>query len=394
MFALHNPLFKRIHGALLIGSLLFATLGLAQNGGLYLHPPQPHLPSAADLDQLNADMQQLAQHTADARDFKATDPLKKNINRSFEVAANAEVILTNKFGKVNITSTKGSTVSIQVDITVESENEALAKRIYESISVDIQGSANRVTATTRVGEFNTRGGKTRFSIDYTVGIPQTVQLNCTNKFGDVVINSHPGKSTLTVHYGGLNTGMLANPSNRIEVKFGKLHMEGMTKGEIELQYSQGNLNKATDLTLNSMYNQVEIGESNNLIIRSQYDKVDLGKVGSLNGNFQFTQVDMNELNDSVEADFSYGDFHINNVNSAVKSIAIDGQFGDLSLNMANSNGFSLDASSSFGDVRLSGREGFQTSKEGFTGQRVSGKHGNGQTTLNWHTSYGDIRVNW
>ena len=73
---------------------------------------------------------------------------EKTILKTYQVNADARIDITNKFGKVHVTSWDQNKVSNEVVITVGAKNEAVALDRLKAINVEFKSAASYVEAKT------------------------------------------------------------------------------------------------------------------------------------------------------------------------------------------------------------------------------------------------------
>ena len=75
---------------------------------------------------------------------------KKNINEEFNISADGDVSLTNKYGKVDLKTWSQNKVKIDVTITVDARNQSDANDIFERIKIQFDNGADFVKAETSI----------------------------------------------------------------------------------------------------------------------------------------------------------------------------------------------------------------------------------------------------
>ncbi|HRY61576.1 MAG TPA: hypothetical protein P5266_05205, partial [Candidatus Fermentibacter sp.] len=124
---------------------------------------------------------------------KAQDEFTRVVRREFSVNPDALLTVNNRFGKIHCTNWDKQEVSIEATVTVTAPNQAAADKRLDRITIDISGTASAVNAITRLDEVK-GSGKIRFSIDYMISLPASMNLDLTDKFGDIFINEVHGRT--------------------------------------------------------------------------------------------------------------------------------------------------------------------------------------------------------
>ena len=92
-------------------------------------------------------------------------------------------------------------------------------------------------------------GKGQFSIDYAISMPVTINLDLTNKFGDIYINEVQGKTRVDLGYGNLEARKLGNSDNTLDIKFSKVRVNWIKGAVTSMKYSEMHLDYAGSLRL-------------------------------------------------------------------------------------------------------------------------------------------------
>lgn len=122
------------------------------------------------------------------------------VDYSYPVGDAPEVLVSNRYGQVNITSWQNDVVRITAKITAGSDDPEVAKQYVQRIEVRVEHHGDRVSATTaypRVPE----GVLIGYAVDYEVHVPKEARLVVDNLFGDTSIADLSGPITLDSRYG-------------------------------------------------------------------------------------------------------------------------------------------------------------------------------------------------
>lgn len=84
--------------------------------------------------------------TTYAKDFE------KVIRKEFTISESGEVVIENRYGKVNVNTTGGNEVVIEVTIIVDKRNEDDAQEFFDKVEIDFNNSRSAVSAVTEIGK--------------------------------------------------------------------------------------------------------------------------------------------------------------------------------------------------------------------------------------------------
>lgn len=347
---------------------------------------------------------------------------ERNISKSFNVDADADVRLANKYGEINVETWDRNEVKIDVRIKVSARDEDAANETFDRISIDFSGSSANVSATTSLDSPNRgnwwnklMGGGSNssdFRIYYKVMMPASVSLNTEAKYCDVMLPNLTGNTVLYVAYGDLKAGRLSK-RNEISVSYGSARVEELgAESRFKIRYSEGVIRTATDLRYDGRYSETRIDKVRDLKIDAGYEEIEVGTAREvrLDGNYNdlsveyaerifldgnYCDFELGEITRELEVDASYGDLEVDELKAGFERVMIDVNYIDVELDVEDNAGFSVDLSSRYGDidVNVGSMSNRKSEKSGNT-ERLSGtKSGSGQGKITVTTSYGDIEIN-
>lgn len=347
---------------------------------------------------------------------------ERNVSKSFNVDADADVRLANKYGEINVETWDRSEVKIDVRIKVSARDEDTANETFDRISINFSGSNSNVSATTSLdspsrGSWWSKlmgGGSSSsdFRIYYKVMMPATLALNTEAKYCDVVLPNLLGNTVLYVAYGDLKAGKLMK-RNEISVSYGSARVEELGgESRFKIRYSEGVIRKAANLRYDGRYSETRIDEAGDLNIDAGYEEIEVGTAREvrMDGNYNDLSIDraervfldgnycdfeLGEITQELEVDASYGDLEVDELKAGFSRVMIDVNYIDVELDVEDNAGFTVDLSSRYGDIDFSSGSlsNRKMEKSGNT-ERLSGsKTGRGQGKIIVTTSYGDIEIN-
>ncbi|MDT8393685.1 MAG: DUF4097 family beta strand repeat-containing protein [Bacteroidales bacterium] len=306
---------------------------------------------------------------------------KKTFSESYQVNAGAEVIISNEYGNVNVSTWAENKVTVDITVTIKAKSQEKAEKAMEKVDVSISGNASLVKAITTVKDgLNCKNCE--FQINCDVKMPASNQLELKNSFGNTRVGDLSGSADLTVRYGNLNLGKLENKENKIDIKFGDAEIAYLKAAELKMAYGALEIGKAEYLDLYARFTSFEVGEVSELLIDAEYESSEIGSVDVIRGKTNFHGFEIDELFDKMDLISTYGEISVKRVSGGFSLIDISNQFGEIELGISSSASYSLVAESSFGDIDFPEsraevmhfkEEHFKSSVEAFIGNDKSGK---------------------
>ena len=213
--------------------------------------------------------------------INARDEATKKYHEVYEVKQGQTLTLENKFGDIDILNWDKNQVSIDVAIIIEHVNEEKAKKLLDYINVNFTRIGDEIIAKTEFKEgFDKISssifslGTTDYSINYTVKMPDYLNLNVLNKYGNAFINKVTGIANLKVKYGNLKINEILRgnekPMSVVDLGYGNANIEKCEWLKFNIEYSKVKLEHGKALDVYSRYSNFNIGESSSLITNSKY----------------------------------------------------------------------------------------------------------------------------
>ncbi|MCK9203432.1 MAG: DUF4097 domain-containing protein [Bacteroidales bacterium] len=277
---------------------------------------------------------------------KAHDDYTKVIKKEFVINPDGQLTISNKFGKVQCTNWEKNSVSFEVTINVSASNQSEADRIFQRISVDFTDSPSQITAITSIQEGNSRNN-CQFSIDYNLSMPSTINLDLTNKFGDIYINEVQGKAKINLGYGNLEANKLINSDNLLDIKFSKANVNWIKGAVVLLKYSEMTLDYAGSLRLDSKFSDLNANKIIALNVSFEGGKLNMENSSAVESKSKFSDLDIQRIEKSLDLDIQYGSCEVHEMPQDFTLVNIQNKYGDVSIGLGDQAKYSLDADLKF-----------------------------------------------
>ena len=318
------------------------------------------------------------------------EEFKKTYHQKYEVNSDVILDVSNKYGFVKIVTGESNEIVIDVEVTVEEKSKEKAQKILDKIDVTITGEASKVTAITTL-EKNSKFKE--LSIDYTITMPASGNIDVVNKFGSVYLNELNGNSKIYVAYGSLDVGSLNSQSNNVTVKFGSGKVKYAKYLDCVSRYSEMRIDRAKLLNLDAQYGDVKVGEVGRMDLKCQYGDVNLGTIVELTADVQFGDLDIEGIISLFSLDSQYGDTEVGFISKDFESVVVHSSFGDVDLEFQSGSNFTLEGKASFGEISIPSGTVNQVDGSGAS-DTYYGKMFEGTTpsSVKVKMSYGDLDI--
>ena len=267
---------------------------------------------------------------------------ESTFSKNFSVdAKSSNLVVNNSMGDVDVVKGDGEKIEVEANITINNNDEAYAANIAESLVDIVNGKNIEISSKSKKHSNNGKIGSIR--IDYLVRIPDTVNVEVENKFGDVELtdialngNVHNDNGKVTVK--SLGGNLTVNSS------FGDIDVQDI-KGEVELYSKNGKVianNCEKNIKVENAFGDIEVNDIKGVAtITNTNGKTNGSRIsGDIVAISKFGDVNFSSVSGSIDVDEKNGNINISDVEKDVK---ITNKFGDIVILNA-SKAITLDAS--------------------------------------------------
>jgi hypothetical protein len=285
--------------------------------------------------------------------------ISKDFSKTFTLKPSMGVILSNKYGDINIETWDKNEVVIDVKVTVELSSVERSEKLISLIVIDFFESDTALGARTIFDDkFSsvTRGaGSNSFSIDYKVRMPGRVDLNVSNRYGDINMADYSGRLTADVRYGNFVALKLLRgnekPINSISIAYGKGTIEDANWLSVVTRYSSGlSITKVQAMTLDSRYSKTIIDKAGSIVGVLKYDNLTIGEINNLSIEAGYTPIKAENLKKTLDLTTRYGSFSAATIPVGFEDISIDAGYAGITLGIDQAAKYRLDVKTRYGSL--------------------------------------------
>lgn len=277
---------------------------------------------------------------------KAHSEFTRVIKKEFAVNTDALLTINNRFGKIQCTNWDKNSLSIEVTLTVTASDQEEADKLFNHISVDFSDSPSAVKAITNIQETGGHG-KSKFSIDYVVNMPVSLNLDLTNKFGDIFVNETQGRTKISLGYGNFEAKKLAHSDNVLDIRFGKARVNWVKGAVVSLKYSEMHLDYAGSLRLDSKYSNLDAEKIVALNVVFEGGRLNMENSSAVDSKSKFSDIDIQRIDQSLNLDLQYGSCKVHEMPADFTMVNVRNKYGNVSIGLAEQAKYSLDAELKF-----------------------------------------------
>jgi len=277
----------------------------------------------------------------------------RKIVKIFKAGKSTTVDITNKYGKIHVIPWDKDSVRFEINLTIKSQNNSRLKKLKNNIDFDFTRTEYYITVKTTFGSkyssflsdlknlAETFIPSYQVSIDYTVTMPNDLNLKINNKFGDIFTDDYKGELNIILSNGDLKANKLSGNTN-IDIKIGDGVINSIKNGKIFISYSEFRIKKADQLNINSRSSKINIDTVNVLKTHSRRDKYYISEINNLFGETYFSYLWIYKLNNELNFKLKYGNLNLEFVNPQFSFLNINSAFADLNLFFARQSNYQID----------------------------------------------------
>jgi len=285
-----------------------------------------------------------AQSESETRSFIKTMPVSKETTLE----------ISNKYGRIEITPWNKDSAYIRAEIKAYAKDRSKLSKMFDGISVNINDSKYLVRAQTEFTSninmlfesFKWMTSKiisydSHVEINYYINIPDYMNLNIENKYGDVYMENNTGEFKISISNGSFKANSLGKRSS-ITMLFCDANINSIGSGNIDASFSDLSIGETEDLSINSISSKYDIKKAATIRGESRRDKFFIENIGSLQGNAYFTDYKVNSVRKEISLSTRYGSVNADLIEKGFESININSGYSDISLSFDPASSYNLD----------------------------------------------------
>lgn len=291
------------------------------------------------------------------------ETLTKKIEKTMEMTNAGELSLNNKYGSISVNGWEHNSIEITINIKVTNKKKDNAKNLLDRINTEIKTAGDYISITSEFSDKNTSifsryfnkvnpfdFDKSNVEINYTINLPINVEIDVTNKFGDVILENWTGKLKANVQHGDLWINDAITNAN-IDMKFGKLRTKSITYGSVSLKNGNIDIEESKDLLLKTSGSTIVIDKVSDLELVSSKDEITIEHVGKIHGDLMFSKAQINNIDSDINLTMKVAELKVSKIIQPDAVVNIEQESSEINLNISGL-AFKFDATLEEGLLRL------------------------------------------
>lgn len=269
----------------------------------------------------------------------------KDYQKSFEKGGINELVISNRYGKIEIEQTESDKIDVSAIISVSAKTESKADEIMEFIKIEDAQSGNYLNIETKFMKdmaFKQLLSGIELAINYKISIPKGVKLRIINTNGDVILGDFAGEINADIRSGNFKAEDLKGEEFYIKQEKGSFNVANINVMTGDFRSCQINIENGNNVKLVTGDSDCKLGAIDKLNIRSTGGVMKLGQIEEMNGTSSSSKYEIQDIGNVLSMDMKMGEINVRNVHFNFSEIDIKGSFTKVGLTFMDGCGYHLE----------------------------------------------------
>lgn len=330
-------------------------------------------------------------------DVKTTK--ERRIKKSFIVSSDATLKVNNSYGNLNVITWNENRIEFDISIKVIGNNPEKVQERLDNIDVEFSSTKALVSAITKIEKNKKKwwnwGSNTnlQLQINYVIKMPRTNNVDLSNDYGFINLDTLEGHAKLSCDYGKITTKELLADHNSINFDYSsKSYFEYIKSGKITADYSGFTVAKTSNLIVNADYTNSVIEAAENIQYQCDYGSLKIDNVNNLEGNGDYLTLRLGNVYKNVLIKADYGSIKIDRMASKAQNIDITSDYVGITIGYDANYSFNFNINLDYGSLKAPDDLNFTNKDIDGSDKRYSGYYGtqNSGNMVKINSDYGSI----
>lgn len=328
----------------------------------------------------------------------AQDVEERTIEKSYAVNSDATLSVDNERGNVTVTTWDKPQIDIMVRVKVRGEDREFLRERVDEVKLYFSHSADRVEARTEIGEQGwwswLWGQESQVEVHYTIFMPVDGNVQLTNDYGDVSVDTLNGFCGINCDYGNVTLGHI-NGRTELNLDYSRSSRIGYAQRlEMNIDYSQITVDSAGRGEVNADYCTVRIKAIDRLDYNGDYGALKVNQAQTVLAYADYVDVELGELSEQLDYKADYGSLDVEQILPNFDRISIKSDYVSINMGMHPDAAFRVRGEESY--TRLSMDQGIQLNAD--AGKGISSDfsgyylHPDAAALIEAKMSYGKLNI--
>lgn len=271
--------------------------------------------------------------------------VSKTFEKTFQKEGIEELVLSNSYGKIEVTQNDGSEIAVTAVMKVVAKTGLKADEALDLIEVEetkIDNYLNIVTKYDNNVALKKFISGTSVQVDYKVVIPKGLKLRIIASNGDTYLGDFEGNLNVDIRDGDFKATNLKGEEFNIKQNKGNFKVEDVTTMIGDFENTTLEIESGDNIRLTTNSSDGQLNSIDKLNIRSSGGNIKLGDIEELTGSSSFTKYEIQDLGNILDMDMKMGEMNIRNIQRLFSEIRIKGSFTKVGLTFMEDAGYHLE----------------------------------------------------
>lgn len=270
---------------------------------------------------------------------------KKEFQKSFDKKGIDEVVISNKYGQIEIEQTDGDKIDISVVMAVTAKSGVKADETLELIDVKDTQSGHYVSVETVFQKdmtFKQLLSGVELNISYKVSIPKDIKLRLINTEGNIYAGDYVGNMTVDIQTGNFKAGSLKEGELYIKQSKGNFDVADVALMDGEFKACTLKIEEGGEVKLVANDCEGRLMSIEKLTIRSSGGDLKLGQIEDMSGSASSTKYEIQDIGNSLLMDMKFGEINVRNIHFNFSTVDLRGSYTKVGLTFMEGAGYNLE----------------------------------------------------
>lgn len=340
----------------------------------------------------------------------------KTIKKEYDITANGNIHLSNKYGKVEVKTWDKPRVKVEVAIIVNANSEAQAQEIFDRISIQFANTTSLVKVETiieptkRTWWWSWGNTPSDYKINYLVFMPPSCNLDLYHRYGDAFVAELKNRALINIKYGNFKadgvgehaTVDLAYGNGTLTkagylqgaIAYGNFSCTELKDADLATKYSKINIERAGTMRTTSKYDEYKLAAVQELRNTGNYDNFDIRSASAVYMNTRYSNLKLEHLHQAIDLTMAYSSLVIQKVARSFSQVNLVGKYSDFKLNLEPGADARVEATGSYAGIGYPTNMTVSYEKEQSQSKEVRGHIGTSSSKglIKAQLSYGNLKL--
>ncbi len=270
---------------------------------------------------------------------------KKEFRKSYEKGEIKEVVVTNRYGQIEVEQTADGPIEVEISMAVTAKSSAKADELLEYISINDVESGSFLNVETDYGKnmaLDQMFSGVNINVGYKLRIPAGLKLRLIHSEGNIFVDRFSGELTVDLKTGNFQAGILKEEECYIKQEGGSLIISSVEQMNGELKNCDLKIEEAKELRLDVTGCTGTLASVEDLTITSQGGRLQLGQIERMSGTSQMTKYEIQDIGDELSMNLKLGEINIRNIHFNFSKVDLVTSMTKIGLTFMQDAGYEIE----------------------------------------------------